>query len=330
MLLDDNHDGVSMSTTTFLGSLASTEGLLFTGGYLYFQDWPLVRRMPVHERRARPAAGVGDQVVDVTVYSSALHWPKALDADDSGNIFVTNGGDNGELCEGPGAPDAELGTARPFHGGILQIDGTPNGKLVARGLRNPIAIRCAKGTGTCFGLELALDFAAQEGSREKLFPIHQGDDWGFPCCATANQAYSAYTDPSSIASGVVAEDTSFIIDHTPFGLDFEEGYWPGTWKYRAFVALHGFVGSWIGARVVGIATDARTGWPVVTGESDAGSTQAMTDFATGWDDGNRAHGRPSAITFAPDGTHVPRQRHRRLDPVDRAGHFLGAVRRVPR
>ncbi len=27
----------------------------------------------------------------------------------------------------------------------------------------------------------------------------------------------------------------------------------------------------------------------------------MTDFATGWDDGSRAFGRPSSIEFAPDG-----------------------------
>jgi hypothetical protein len=28
---------------------------------------------------------------------------------------------------------------------------------------------------------------------------------------------------------------------------------------------------------------------------------AVTDFATGWDDGTHLHGRPAAITFAPDG-----------------------------
>ena len=53
--------------------------------------------------------------------------------------------------------------------------------------------------------------------------------------------------------------------------------------------------------MVGIATDARTGWPVVTAESEAGSSPTMMDFATGWDDGKRDHGRPSAMTFAPDG-----------------------------
>jgi glucose/arabinose dehydrogenase len=27
----------------------------------------------------------------------------------------------------------------------------------------------------------------------------------------------------------------------------------------------------------------------------------MSDFATGWDDGSHAHGRPTAVTFSSDG-----------------------------
>jgi glucose/arabinose dehydrogenase len=300
VLPDDNHDGIADEQDTYLSSLPATQGMLFFDGYFYYQDSTIIRRLP-YANGDRSGSGVGEQVADVNVYTSSLHWPKSLDVDDHGNIYVTNGGDQSELCEGAGAPDGEVGTDRPFHGGILQIDGTPNGKLIARGLRNPIAIRCAKGTGTCFGLELARDFAPNEGSREKLFPVHEGDDWGFPCCATANVAYTDYTSPVPDCSGVASEDTSFIIDHTPFGLDFEEGYWPGIWKYRAFVALHGFVGTWVGARVVGIMTDPQSGWPVQTQESEAGSSSSMTDFATGWDDGAQDHGRPAAITFSPDG-----------------------------
>jgi hypothetical protein len=31
------------------------------------------------------------------------------------------------------------------------------------------------------------------------------------------------------------------------------------------------------------------------------STGSMVDFATGWDDGTRSHGRPANVAFAPDG-----------------------------
>jgi glucose/arabinose dehydrogenase len=293
VLPDDNGDGYADKILHFKDKLPMTQGLLFNGGYLYYQDDKKVMRTPYSDGQ-RVAGSASEQMVEVNVYYSATHWPKAIDADDSGNIYVTNGGDQGENC------DATLPeVARPFHGGILRIDGSANGELLARGLRNPIALRCAPGTGTCFGLELARDFAPDQGSREKLFPVHKGDDWGFPCCATANLAYTDFTNPTPSCTGVVPETTSFIIDHTPFGLDFEQGAWPGTWKSRVFVVLHGYVGSWIGARVVAIATDPKTGLPVISSESTPDGT--FTDFATGWDDGKLAHGRPATGAFSPDG-----------------------------
>ena len=278
VLPDDNHDGVSDATVHYKDGLPSTQGLLFSGGYLYYQDDQKVMRTTYNAGdRAAPLAA--EQMIDVTVYYSPTHWPKAIDADDDGNVFVTNGGDQSEGCD-PSLPES----SRPFHGGVLRIDGTPGGKLVAKGLRNPIALRCAPGTHTCFGIELARDFAPQQGSREKLFPVRQGDDWGFPCCASANAPYTDIS-PAPTCAGVMPETTSFIIDHTPFGLDFESGAWPGSWRSRVYVVLHGFVGSWAGARLVAIATDPATGWPVPSSEANPDGT--FTDFATGWDDGGR-------------------------------------------
>jgi glucose/arabinose dehydrogenase len=242
------------------------------------------------DRTAPPAA---QQMIDVSVYVSADHWPKAVDADDNGNVFVTNGGEQYDSCD-PSVPEK----SRPFHGGVLRIDGSPGGELIARGLRNPIALRCAPGTGTCFGLELARDFAPQQGSREKLFAVRKGDDWGYPCCATANEPYSDIS-PAPACAGVQPETGSFIIDHTPFGLDFEPGLWPGSWKSRVYVVLHGFVGTWVGARIVALATDPKTGWPVMS--SEAKPDASFVDFGTGWDDGRLAHGRPATVAFSPDG-----------------------------
>jgi glucose/arabinose dehydrogenase len=293
VLPDDNHDGIADTTVHYKDGLASTQGLLFSGGYLYYQDGAKIMRTP-YKSGDRSAPSSSQTMIDVNVYVSSLHWPKAIDADDQGNIYVTNGGDQDEACD-----SSVSGANRPFHGGILRIDGSAHGALVAKGLRNPIAIRCAKGTGACFGLELARDFAPMQGSREKLFPIKQGDDWGHPCCATRDTPFSDIV-PAPDCSDVAPENTSFIIDHTPFGLDFEQGLWPGTWKSRAMVVLHGYVGSWIGARIVGIKTDPKTGLPIPS--SEANPSDSFTDFATGWDFMNmRAHGRPATIAFAPDG-----------------------------
>jgi glucose/arabinose dehydrogenase len=186
---------------------------------------------------------------------------------------------------------------RPFHGGILRIDGTAGGTPVAQGLRNPISIRCQHGHNLCFSVELALDGSGGTVGREKLVPIRDGDDWGFPCCATTNVPYDNVGTPN--CSDVPPENVAFIVGDTPFGFDFEPGLWPAPYTNNILLALHGAFGSWHGERVVAIPTQPN-GLPVTMSEIDAGFP-GQVDFATGWDDGQSDHGRPAAATFAADG-----------------------------
>jgi glucose/arabinose dehydrogenase len=229
-------------------------------------------------------------VADITLYVSTLHWPKALDSADDGTIYVSNGGDQGERCD----------PAHPFHGGILKLDGASGGTPVAKGFRNPISLRCSRGHNLCFAIELARDFTATQGGREKVVPIRPGDDWGFPCCATKDLPFPDIV-PVPDCSTVAPESNSFIIAETPFDLDFETGRWPAPWAHRVYVPLHGEAGTWKGARLVGIGVDPDTGELLPSSDLPGGSNGALADFATGWDDGTRLHGRPAAVAFAPDG-----------------------------
>jgi glucose/arabinose dehydrogenase len=295
VLPDDNHDGRADTTLTFLGNLPSTQGLMFIPGFFYYQNGTQIMRVP-YATGDRMPSGASQPVVNITYYSSPLHWPKPMDMADDGSIFIGNGGDQGETCVTP----------HPFHGGIRKIDGTTtnatDGTPVAQGFRNPIAIRCLQGHDTCFALELALDYSAGQGGREKLVPIRTGDDWGFPCCASQNTPYEG--SPSGTdCSKVTPETVSWLIGDTPFGLAFAPSTWPGMWSGVAIATTHGAAGTWVGARVVAIAMDPTTGMPKpgtdnVSPEQDQGS---MTDFATGWDDGTLAHGRPAAVEFSDDG-----------------------------
>jgi glucose/arabinose dehydrogenase len=297
VLPDDNHDGVADAPITFLGGTGSshplnaTQGLMFTPGYFYYQDSVQILRMPYATGDRHPS-GASVQVADITYYNSGLHWPKVMDMADDGTIYVGNGGDQGETCVTP----------HPFHGGIRKIDGSTNGAPVAQGFRNPIAIRCAQGHNLCFALELDLDYSYSQGGREKMVPIRQGDDWGFPCCATKGDAFPA--SPSGTDCSMVTQDTvGFYIGDTPFGLGFAPATWPSPWSGVAIIANHGAAGSWVGARVTAIDMDATTGLPnpgndLAMPGSDTGSLHA---FATGWDDGTLSHGRPAAVEFSPDG-----------------------------
>jgi glucose/arabinose dehydrogenase len=291
VLADDNQDGYADPPLTFLSGLPSTQGLLFTEGKFYYQDSTAIKVLPYSLGQRVASAANARVAVDINVYSSALHWPKVLDIADDGTIFVTNGGDQGEGCD----------PARPFHGGILKIDGSPNGAQVAKGLRNAIALRCAPGHNLCFALELAMDYSDGMNGREKLLPVRQGDDWGFPCCASKGLPYTNVT-PTPDCSGTAAEIDGFMIGDTPFGLDFERGNWPAPYTNSAFVTLHGIAGTWAGERLVAINWDMNSGMPLPGNDINAMvDTGAMGDFVTGWDNAGKAHGRPSAVSFSGDG-----------------------------
>lgn len=286
VLPDDDGDGFADKPVVFLSNLPSTQGILFANDSFYYQDDTYIRRLPYKAGERKPEQPSGDIVVNIDVYTSTVHWPKTLDVADDGTIFVANGGDQNEVCD----------PSRPFHGGILKIDGSSGGAQVAKGLRNPIAIRCQHGHDLCFAAELALDYSWDGGGREKLFVIKQGDDWGFPCCATQNLPYAG---GNADCSKVASEAEAFLIGETPFAFDFEPGLWPKPYTNSIFIPLHGTAGMWTGARVVALAVDEKTGLPLAGSDIGGTSTGALSDFALGWEDHH--HGRPATITFAPDG-----------------------------
>jgi glucose/arabinose dehydrogenase len=326
---DDNHDGVGDSVLTYKSNLGSTQGMLFTPGFFYYQDTQTAASAAdagicqtasgtaiyreSYSPGQRQTTGNAQQVMDVTYYCDSLHWPKTLDISDDGTIYVGNGGDQSEVCTQPGNTAASM----PAHGGIVQMTpgtnsaGCTDCEPIVKGLRNPIAVKCHHdGNNHCFATELALDYSAAEGGREKLLPIHSGDNWGFPCCASASLPYLNVTvpcagNPSMMCppdcSTVMAEDNSFVIGNTPFGFDFDDWQFPAPWDHHVIVALHGAAGTWAGAKVVAIATDPCTGLTLSSTNTNGSNMGAMVDFATGWDDGTFLHGRPADIEFAPDG-----------------------------
>jgi glucose/arabinose dehydrogenase len=299
VLSDDNGDGFadgdslphadgSPEKLARFTDVASVQGLMFAPGSFYYQDGTRIMKLP-YASGQRAAKGAPSAVVDVTVYESTDHWPKTLDIADDGTIYVGNGGDQSEECNAAVFP-------RPFQGGVLQIDGTKGGTPIAQGFRNPIALRCQKGHNLCFATELGLDGSEGAGGREKIVPIRKGDDWGFPCCATTNLPYADISGAPN-CSEVASEQVALEIGDTPFGLDFEPGRWPAPFTNDILVTLHGQVATWTGARVLAVPTQTN-GMPVRSTDLDGG---VVPDFATGWDDGTRSHGRPAAVTFSADG-----------------------------
>jgi glucose/arabinose dehydrogenase len=293
VLPDDDHDGVADSTSDFMTTLPSTQGLLFLNGAFHYQDGPAINRL-AYKTGERLPSGTPQSVTTITAPQDALHWTKVMDVAMDGTLYITNGGSQGDQCL----------QGDPTRGAVFKLNPDGSTTLIAKGFRNPIALRCEKNHDVCLAAELALDYSGDHGGREKLVPIRPGDDWGYPCCATQNTPYTgaAYANGATPdCSGIPPESDSFIIGHTPFGLDFETGQWPAPWNDRVYVALHGVAGTWEGARVVAIELDPSTGLPLQASELGGSNPTAMLQFAGGWDDGRQDHGRPAAVEFAPDG-----------------------------
>jgi glucose/arabinose dehydrogenase len=296
-LPDDDHDGLADDTHPFL-LVPSVQGLLFANGLLYYQDDTTIRSVTYRagDRDPSEASKVAGQLSAEVVKQAPEHWPKVMDMAMDGKIYVTNGGSQNDVCL----------TKMPTTGSIFELHADGTLTLVTNGLRNPIALRCEATHNVCLAAELSKDLSADEEGREKLVPIRGGDNWGHPCCATKGTPFvgTTYDDaPGTVpdCSGVSSEDGSFVIGHTPFGIDFEPGKWPAPWTGRVFVTLHGTSGNWSGARVVSMALDPNTGLPLAGSEVPGIPRGSLLDFATGWDDDKRDHGRPAPITFSPDG-----------------------------
>lgn len=304
VLPDDNHDGLADRQTLFIGNLPQTQGMTFSGGYFYYQDAATIRRIPFKSGDRSPS-GPATAVTTITALQSSDHFPKAVDVAQDGTIYVTNGSDQGESCV----------SSRAVVGAVFKAASNGSNSAVTSGFRNPIAMRCEADHNVCLVLELAKDGSGGSGGgREKIVPVRQGDNWGFPCCATTNTPYQDMTfedtnqtvKPADCAN-VTAESVAFEIGDTPFGLDFESGNWPSPWGNRVFVALHGEVGSYTGSRVVAIALDPKTGLPLAS--NDLGTRVSvqpnMMDFVTGWDaaahGGVNDHGRATTVAFGADG-----------------------------
>jgi hypothetical protein len=314
VLPDDNHDGVADSANIFL-PVATVQGMVFANGNLYFQNNTNIEMIPFSPgERALPAsfANASDFPLFFPLGSAQVmqdpdglvgHWPKNLDVAQDGTFYVTNGSYQSQQCE----------STNPVFGSIWKASSLSAGATtseVAKGFRNPIALRCEPDHDVCLAIELSLDGSGDNGGREKIVPVRQGDDWGFPCCATLNTPFGGeeYQDTGAIVSpadcaSVSAENVSFEIGHTPFGIDYETGRWPAPWTHRAFVPLHGDVGTWFGSRIVALALDPDTGLPLPGSElADGGApNDNLLGFATGWDDGMQDHGRATAVAFASDG-----------------------------
>ena len=236
---------------------------------------------------------------DITIYDVAVaqHWPKTFDIARRRH----------HLRRQRRRPGRGLRSSPPVPGGILKVDGTRAATSeVAKGFRNPIAMRCERGPRPVLRPGARAGLLPGPGGREKIVPIRQGDDWGFPCCATQNLPYRAIvldTGSRPTAPGSASETDCLPHRRHAVRPRLRAGQVAGPVDRARLRHLHGPSARGRGARGRHRARSGHRDAADPSTDLDGGESanSDMMDFATGWDDGHQDHGRPAAVTFAPDG-----------------------------
>lgn len=272
VLADDDRDGVA-EAHTFASGLPDVHGLALGEGYLYFTTRTTVWRTP-YLAGQRQETGPREDMSMPAAFGTGGRWTHGLARSAGGQLFTSRGG---------------FGACGVKPGGEISRVAMGSASVVATGFRNPMYIRCHPRDEICAATELGEDLTA--GAREKLVVLRPATDYGYPCCYSRDVAAPS----SSAACGTTElEDASFPLSDTPFGLDWEPGYWPAPYSGALFVALHGsFYSSppWQGARIVFAAADPQTGAPV----------EGWRDFLLGFGPQGTPLERPADVAFTGDG-----------------------------
>jgi glucose/arabinose dehydrogenase len=169
---------------------------------------------------------------------------------------------------------------------ILQMnpDGT-NQKYLARGLRNAVGLRWAR--GKLYATNMGSDHLGDNRPADTFYALEESEThYGWPYCFQAGAR--VYPDPKFNAGGstfdcrkVPAALTPFPAHSSPLGLEYFDADKASELNGSFLVALHGSTKKTL-----------RRGYRVVKVSASSGS---MTDFITGFYDGTVINGRPADI-----------------------------------
>jgi len=283
-LFRENDPGTSPARYTFAqgSDYGTVHGLLIAQESLYYTVEDAVYRVPytADATTIDPATPIAVASLGTTLTYARFTHSLALATD--GTMYVTRGQFDNQHCP---VEDDRMGS-------VLRVGGNHpmTGDVVVRGLRNPLTLRCMP-WGACYAVELSGDGWDAVGGTEKLFELHDGANYGYPCCVKPGIPNPELTNFAGDCSKVTIPEKTFPLHNTPFGFDWERDFgWPDPYRGAFFVGLHGDYANWAHAGLQWASTDPVTHLP-------AGNT---IDFVTGVGRG-KSISRIADVRFAPDG-----------------------------
>jgi glucose/arabinose dehydrogenase len=222
-----------------------------------------------------------------------LHPQRTLGFDPSGRLFVSIGS-GCNVCTQDVAEHATMISMKP--------DGSDR-KIYARGLRSTIGFGWHPSTGALWGVDHGADGRDPEAP-EELNQIVEGGHYGWPYAYGKQQV-----DPLFEASGKISKEelaqrsVGAILElpahSSPSGMIFYRGRsLPSDYQGDALIALRGPRN-----RVPPV------GYKVVRVHFENGLPTGVTDFLTGFSDGEKIYGRLSGLEVSNDGAVLVADQH---------------------
>ena len=278
VLPDRNKDGVADSKTVYAEGLNAPHGLAFHGGYLYVANTDSVVRF-AYKSGDQKSSGGPDKLIDLP--TGGGHSTRTIVFGPDNRMYVA-AGSSCNVCEESDPKRAAVW--------VYDADGK-NGKLYASGLRNAVGLAWAG--DTLYASMNNRDNLGDNIPPETFFRLKSGGFYGWPYCYNLNGSQVFDKDfgrkDASVCKTALPAFATVTAHSAPLGINFYTGKaFPAGYQGMLFSALHG---SWNRSE--------RSGDKVVMIDPESGK---VSDFLTGFLNGQTSLGRPAGVTTAADGS----------------------------
>lgn len=290
LLRDANGDGQPEVREVFLTGLNQPFGMLLLGSTFYVANTDGILTFPYQPGQTR-LTGAGRKILDLPAGGYNNHWTRNLLASADGSKIYVSVGSGSNV--GENGMEHEVRRAC-----ILEINPDGSGeRIYASGLRNPVGMAWAPGTGTLWTAVNERDGLGDDLVPDYITSVKEGAFYGWPYAY-----FGPHEDPRrkgekpDLVQKTIPPDVPLGSHTASLGLAFYTGdAFPETHRQGAFVGQHG---SWNRSQF--------SGYKVVfvpfAGGKPAGKPQ---DFLTGFvanAEAGQVYGRPVGVFNLPDGS----------------------------
>lgn len=283
-LPDADKDGVADEVKTFADGFEQLHGIDFKDGAVYVATEKQVIRLEDTNKD-----GVADQrLVMIDGFpAGGNHLTRTIVFGPDGMMYVSMGSEC-NACIDPDPRQAAISRYTPD----WKFD-----KVYAKGLRNAVGFLFHPITKQMWATNNGRDMLGDDLPPETIHNVREDGDYGYPYCYGDRVPDETQEPPPGYCEQVDRPAVLMQAHSAPLGLAFYMAdHFPSQFKGDMFVAFHG---SWNRSQYTGYKV-ARIRFKDNQPDTSAGDL-LVEDFATGWQQGNSAWGRPVQPIVAPDG-----------------------------